>query len=397
MDRTELAAGAGASPAEIERLTRLGLLTPVADGCFAPEDVSRVRLILALETAGITGEALAAALDAGSLSFRFADHLMAEPITLSTERYRDVIAAAGLEVDAVQRMWSVMGLGAFDPDGPVRTDDAELIAASARAAATGLDEELLHRSLRVFSTNLRRIAQYQRELFRQGVEDPLLEAGMSTREMLEATAPVRVALQGIGFRVTFLLLRRLLETEVFANLTERVERALDEAGVSRPRPAVSPAIAFVDMSGYTSMTAEAGDEPAAARASLLAELAVTTSRDVRGTVVKHLGDGVMLHFADAVGAVAGVLSLFSAAAAAGIPALHAGIATGPTVIRDGDYFGTTVNMASRLSAIAAAGEVIVTPGVVESCGEAVEFVPYGPRDLRGMREPVSVFRALWVR
>jgi adenylate cyclase len=81
--------------------------------------------------------------------------------------------------------------------------------------------------------------------------------------------------------------------------------------------------------------------------------------------------------------------------ASGLPPAHAGIAAGPVVVRDGDVFGRTVNLASRMAAEATAGEVLVEEGVVVALprGTAI-FEPVGRVELKGFPEPIALWRAL---
>ena len=113
--------------------------------------------------------------------------------------------------------------------------------------------------------------------------------------------------------------------------------------------------------------------------------------------MKLLGDGAMLYFRDARGAVPGALELVSALGGAHLPA-HAGIHAGPVVERDGDYFGRTVNIASRVSGKAGPGEVLVTEAVVLMAeGNGVSFQLAGEETLKGLEEPVRLFRAAEVQ
>ena len=86
----------------------------------------------------------------------------------------------------------------------------------------------------------------------------------------------------------------------------------------------------------------------------------------RAAHLRELGlvQGAMLHFPDPTSAVSFALDAVTHAGRPGLGALHAGVHAGPMVRRDGDYFGTVVNVASRVAAEAAAGEVLVTPEVV---------------------------------
>jgi class 3 adenylate cyclase len=70
------------------------------------------------------------------------------------------------------------------------------------------------------------------------------------------------------------------------------------------------------------------------------------------------------------------------------------VAAGPVVIQGGDYFGRTVNLAARIAAHAAAGQVLVSPSVAESAPpEGVRFVEAGERRLEGFAGAVRLLEA----
>ena len=124
-----------------------------------------------------------------------------------------------------------------------------------------------------------------------------------------------------------------------------------------------PAVAFVDLTGFTRLTEERGDEAAAALALRLGDLTMDTARIHGGRVVKLLGDGVLIRFDDATTAVDATLELLAAMPGAGLPTGHAGVASGPLIVRDGDVFGRTVNLAARISDAAPDGRLWVTADV----------------------------------
>jgi adenylate cyclase len=102
----------------------------------------------------------------------------------------------------------------------------------------------------------------------------------------------------------------------------------------------------------------------------------------------------MFHFPDPGQAVLCSLDLVERAPAAGLPPAHVGVNAGPVVFRDGDYFGRTVNVASRIAGRAGPGEVLVSETAVQSCSvEGVRFEALGPAELKGVARPIQVFRA----
>ena len=101
----------------------------------------------------------------------------------------------------------------------------------------------------------------------------------------------------------------------------------------------------------------------------------------------------MFHFADPEQAVLCSLDLVERTPAAGLPPAHVGVHAGPVIFRDGDYFGRTVNVASRISGKAGPGEVLVSADVVlVSSPDSVRFEEIGPVELKGLSRPVTLYR-----
>lgn len=103
----------------------------------------------------------------------------------------------------------------------------------------------------------------------------------------------------------------------------------------------------------------------------------------------------MRRYASARAAVDSVLALMAEVAAAGRPLAHAGIAAGPIVVRNGDVYGHTVNLAARLAAHASGGELLVpaTTGATLA-GDGVALQDAGSAVLKGIAEPITLMRVL---
>ncbi|HXV33068.1 MAG TPA: adenylate/guanylate cyclase domain-containing protein [Gaiellaceae bacterium] len=230
--------------------------------------------------------------------------------------------------------------------------------------------------------------------FREHVMGPMLARGVPRQEMLDAVGPLAVQMRASSTELRNWLYDRHLEALTFQTAIEEVEAVLAEAGFPQRRPLRCPAIAFLDLGGYTRMTQETGDRAAVELATTLVELVRRAAADFRGEVVKLLGDGVMFHFDDPAGAVACALHLVGAAEGRGLPPARAGIHAGAVVTRDGDYFGSTVNLAARIADYARPREVLVSADVTEVAPDAAAYEPIGDIGLRGLAEPVALFRAL---
>jgi class 3 adenylate cyclase len=143
---------------------------------------------------------------------------------------------------------------------------------------------------------------------------------------------------------------RYVEHRSVSAIVEGFERFLASRGLAPiPDPPRSPAIVFVDLSRFTRLTSERGDDSAVAAATSLQRHADATATRHGGRLVKLLGDGAMLRLTDAAVGVDAALDLVETMSAAGSLSPHAGVHVGPVIERDVDLFGQTVNLASRIA------------------------------------------------
>jgi len=394
-----LAVATSTDAATIESFVAAGLiLGPDAAGLYPRGDLTRIELIKALLRSGIDLEALLAAVAADRLSFDFAGDLIADPAGLTGSDHSSTLAALGLDEALAKRMRLALGLPQSSSASPMREDDAELYAIVVAARRDGIADEAAIGILRSYNVALRSIVGASRDFFRHAVEGPLLASGISRRALLDEVAPRRLRLQRMSYRLVFLLLRRLLEEAAFENVVLRLEEALDEAGVARTQNRPEATIAFADLSGFTRLTLQLGDAVAAEQGARFIELVQDSAAGHGGRLVKPLGDGVMLHFKEAGLAADCLAELIRAASRAGLPPVRAGIAMGPLVSRDGDFFGHTVNLAARLTAAASPGEIWTTPAVAEAASRAtLVFEARQPQLLKGLTEAVPIRVAVAVQ
>ena len=392
----ELAERAGVPPEEVDRLASLGLLSR-PEPPFRHSDVTRVSLVRTLERSGIGAEDVARAVSSGEFSLSFADVLFApsRSVGLSEATFAELTAAHGLPLDRVQDLFTSLGLPPPQPEDPVRLDDADMAPLLAVFLGFGFTPSQLQHSARFWGENLHRLTRAQARFFDAHVMHPLLRSGMSEQAMLDVALPIGAQIQEIDERLLLWLHRRHLEHALLDEVLTYVESALARAGVAPPPSRTDPAIAFVDLSGFTTLTEELGDETAAEMTERMADLVHRTTRGHGGTTVKFLGDGAMAHFPDPTGAVLASLDLVDAIPASGLPPAHAAISCGPVIARDGDYFGATVNVAARLVGVAGPGEVVVTvPTAERAAGDGVRYEELEPVSLKGIPEPVPVRRAV---
>jgi adenylate cyclase len=174
---------------------------------------------------------------------------------------------------------------------------------------------------------------------------------------------------------------------------EAVDATLEKAGLYE-KIAQPPAMCFLDLSGYTRLTEERGDQAAAQMAASLGRLVQRSSHEHGGRPVKWLGDGVMVYFSQPRNAVASALDMVERASSAGLPPAHGGIDAGPVIFREGDYFGRTVNLAARIAAYARPEQVLVSDNVVgASTDPKVRFDEVGLVELKGVPRPMRLHQA----
>jgi adenylate cyclase len=171
--------------------------------------------------------------------------------------------------------------------------------------------------------------------------------------------------------------------------------------VDPPGPdAVEGTIVFTDIVGFTEFTASRGDDEAL---SLLAtqDRLVDAALPDEARVVKELGDGLLLWFADPVTALHSAFALQSGfdeeSSARGIPLwIRIGMHHGTALRRGDDLVGHDVNVAARIVDVAAPGEVLTSESVratVDPSAARVCFTELGPVVMKGIPTPVRLWRA----
>src|SRR5258708_23380412 len=159
-------------------------------------------------------------------------------------------------LEEVQSLIRAAGLPPLDPHAPLRAND--LAAFSAAATLRDLQLPMEHRlhSTRVTSEALRRAAEAQLRLFRENVETALVGAISDEAERFAALAALAEKTVPAVLEITSSLHSPHLEHYVLEEVLAEIEGAMGP-GTSRVRGA--PVVAFVDLCGFTALTAGTGD------------------------------------------------------------------------------------------------------------------------------------------
>jgi adenylate cyclase len=367
---------------QIQRLVQAGAISPDDHGLFDPGDVHLVRLLNAFADAGIPTDAVLAAAGAGSISFAYYPQFHPPPGPLSEHTYRDFALSRGDGASLLPQLFAAFGLAEPDPATRLMREDEELIGQMLDIIVATGQPDLAFRVVRLFGEAARRSIDSAVGIYAEAVDRSGHDSrGLPSTDELEGLLRVwAVFATRVSDLMAWLTSRHLVRAIDDYTVVE-TERTLERAGFVASRlETAPPAVAFVDLSEFTRMTEERGDDAAAEMALRLGEVTVNAVTKRNGRVVKLLGDGVLVRFDDARAAVDGALDLLDAMPPSGLPAGHAGVASGPLVMRDGDVFGRTVNLAARIADVAPRGRLYV-PGAVRS---AVEGAPFNVRPTKGV-------------
>jgi adenylate cyclase len=302
---------------------------------------------------------------------------------------RQTSESTGIDLELLQRIQRAMGLPRVDdPDAAVLLRaDAEAAAFAKQVLELGIDPEQVVQITRTLAEGLSRAAETMRFAALTSILDPSsteLEIAKNSEALLRKVAPM---LGPMIHEMLRLQLRHLMETEA-VSATERAEG-------QRMPGARLVSVAFADLVGFTSLGEMVSPEDLEQLAHRLADLA----RDVAVPPVrfiKTIGDEVMLVSPEPVPLLDAVLDLMDATDGDGdIPRLRAGIATGMAVSRAGDWFGSSVNLASRVTGAARPGAVLVAESTRDAIADDERFSWSfaGARRLKGIKSDVKLFRA----
>jgi len=376
---------------QVRRLEGLGLLVS-KDGTYESAAVHLVRLMDAFEKAGVSLDDVARAVAAGELSFPlelFMPELDARSVT-----FTEVSQQLGRSPELLRRLSFEVGLPPA-ADDRVRDEDAEIL----KLIVTRLDlasEDELSRFARLYGGSVQRLVSSGLQFFDQAVRQRVAEFDDLSNEEKDALVYRKAG----GFTelvatVVPWLQRRHREHSVLAYVVSVAEEFMEQRGITPPQPKQPPAIAFLDLTGYTSVAEKHGDQAAAELATGLAGIVNQAAQAHDGQAVKWLGDGVMFHFTDPARAILGAIDLVEQTEQAIRVPARMGVHAGTVIAQEGDYFGRTVNIAARIADYAQPHDVLVSEETRQvALSDGVEFELIGDVRLKGLSRSVRLHRVL---
>ena len=373
---------AGVEPAYLQRLRDLGIVPGTGD-TFSDGDVRRALTTRSLENAGISIEMFADAVRSGTLNLDFLDSEAYERFSgLCDETFQQVSDRTGVPVETLMLIRESIGMAQPEPGDRMREDELEVVPFLQLQIEAGFRPPAIERLMRVTGDATRRISEQEAAWWRSEVIEPAMAAGKGTDDIAKPEFSDKVT--PLSERALLSIYHAQQAREWTANIIGGFEQLLAKAGI-HSKLEQPPAICFLDITGYTRLTQEMGDDAAAELAATVARLVQRNSLQHGGKTIKWLGDGVMFYFAHPGPGVRAALQMADAIPAAGLPPVHVGMSCGPVLFQEGDYFGQTVNLSARIADYARPGEVLVTRSVVAASDEAdIDFREIGPVDLKGV-------------
>jgi adenylate cyclase len=302
---------------------------------------------------------------------------------------REISESYGVDLELLQRVQRAIGLSRVDDPDAVVHMRADGVAATyaQRFIEMGLNPDNIVLVVRVLAEGLAHAAEVMRytalaSILRPGATE--LEIAKDSQALVTQIKPL---LGPMIEDMLFMHLRHSMETEA-VNASERA------AGAPLPG-ARHITVAFADLVGFTRLGEEVPAEELGQLANRLADLA----RDVAVAPVrfiKTIGDAVMFVCTDPAPLLDAVLKLVEITDGDNdFPRLRAGIASGSAVSRAGDWFGSPVNLASRVTAVARPGTVLAAESTRDELGDDAGFSWSfaGARHLKGIKGEVRLFRA----
>jgi adenylate cyclase len=328
-----------------------------------------------LRSLGATEDQIEAARLDCRLASLAGDVILSRGSTLSAD---DLAERVGMDVDEVLSVWRTLGVTVPDPHTPMFSEaDAEFTL-----SITGMNPIGEHGSelLRVLGSSLARVAEAAVSLYVQTVEPsmdvPEVDNVVWAKDLAEATSAA-------------LRLGDSMGTIFGHHMRDAIARQrVAQAGITE-RSLFRLAVGFVDLVGFTPLSLHSSPSELIDLIGAFEVTSFEVAATHGGRIVKHIGDEVMFVAMDAVSGCAIARDLIDAGIGGVEP--RGGVAFGDVITRHGDYYGSVVNLASRLAELAIPKEVLVDEATAHTPSMPFSFRPAGHRLLKGFDAPFEVY------
>ena len=361
-------------------------IVPVRKGRWTVAAAAQARVVSRMRERGYSLEDLKEAGREGRLAFGVTEELFSgadEAVTVE-----QAAEETGLEPELVERILVILGTPTAHRE--LSQEDLAALRHCARVLAAGFPLVAFLQLVRVYAQSMRRIADAEVRLFHLYVHEPLIRDAVPELEMAEEMGELAADILPLAAPLTDYLHQRYLRYFVEQDVVGHMEadQGMDTTEIELGH--VNVTLCFIDLTGFTRYTEEEGDiEALDVVENFVANVEATLPREA--TIVKTIGDEVMVVSPDPASLTewaVGFLTRFPQR-----PQPRVGIHYGDAVYRDGDYFGSQVNLAHRIVNRALAGEVLVTDAVCAAvaASDSLELEAIGEVKLKGFPTPTELF------
>ena len=362
-------------------------IVPVRKGRWTPAAAAQARVVARMRDRGYSLEDLKEAGREGRLAFAFAEDLFVEE---EGELTVEAIARdTGMEAELIERILTMMGTPGVG-QANLTPADAMALRICGEVLEAGFPLVAFLQLVRVYVQSLRRIAEAEVRLFHLYVHEPLIRDGVPELQMAEAMGNLAAEIMPLAAPLTEYLHNRYLRYYIEQDVVGHMETGGEQTTAEMELGHVAVTLCFIDLTGFTRFTEEEGDIEALDVVENFVET-VEATMPREATIVKTIGDEVMVVSPDAAALTEWAVAFLGRFDRR--PQPRVGIHYGDAVYRDGDYFGSQVNLAHRIVNRALAGEVLVTDRVAAALEtrSPLRLEPIGEVSLRGFPEPTALF------
>ncbi len=310
--------------------------------------------------------------------------LPVERVVGGTYTAHDIEEKTGVDADVLVRIRRMLGLPQAEADERLfGEEDIEAAKSIKVFLDSGFREDAVAQITRVLGEAMSRLAVTVTGVF----ADTFLKPGDNEDEVALRFASLAEELTPSLTPILVAAFRAHLHETVSRGMLGQAER---KAGQVSDEQEIG--VCFADLVGFTRLGGELDVQEIGTMARQLADLAnEVTKPPVR--LVKTIGDAAMFVSREIGPLVDVALALVEATEDAGMPALRAGIACGAGIQRAGDFYGPSVNLASRVTGLARPGSVLCTREVREAAADEFSWSAAGRHRVKGLDKPVSLHRA----
>jgi len=343
-----------------------------------PEREAREALLERLDAEGVSLQEMLDAVREDRLALLLVERRLGGRYTAA-----QISEKSGVPLDTLIRLRRLVGLPEPDADEAAFGEEDVAQAKSTKLFLdAGISLEDLSDLARVLGESMSRLAASVSGVF----GETFLQPGDTERDVAERFAALAEQLQPAFAPVLVATFNAHLRESVHRGMISQAEREAGRLGTTQEM-----AVCFADLVGFTRLGHRVEGHELGTVAGRLAGLAGDLA-DGPVRLVKTIGDAVMFVSPQPTALVESALRLVDAAEEAELPSLRAGVACGPTVQRAGDFFGHSVNLASRVTGMARPGSVLCTEEVRDAAPDDFAWSYAGRFKLKGIAHTIALHR-----